>query len=216
MDAANAAARALTGFGAATVHEAAGRRGAVDHRIRPLRDGYRLCAPILTVSTIAGSNLLIHQALAQAPIGWALAVSTSQAGEDFGYWGDLMTRAAEHAGLAGIVIDGCVRDAAAIRDTDLPVFSRGVCLRGTIKVPDGTIGAAISLGGVAVRTGDVVVGDDDGVVVIPRDDAKETALHALARDRSEAEIMRKLDEGETLVDIFGWGSGPEAIGDPRE
>ena len=146
------AAAALETLSAATVHEAYGRHGALDPAIQPLVAGRHICGPAMTVRTVPGSNLLLHQALYHTPPGWILLAATD-GGRDFGYWGDVMTAAAIERGLGGVIIDGGIRDLAELRASTLPIFSAGHTMRGTIKVQEGEIGEPIVVGGVRACPG---------------------------------------------------------------
>jgi 4-hydroxy-4-methyl-2-oxoglutarate aldolase len=199
---AEAADLPLAAFSAATVHEAIGRRGALPARIRPLGPGMRVCGPALPVFCPAGDNLMLHAAIEEAPPGSVLVVDHEAAAED-GPFGDVLAAACRARGIAGLVIDGCVRDAAALRAEAFPVFCIGVCLRGTTKTRCGTVGAPIRLGDVVVRRGDAVLGDEDGVVVVPATEVAQAAAAACAREAGEAALREALAEGALTLDLLG-------------
>ena len=116
----------------ATLHEAGGRIGVMPSAIKPVSPTFRVCGPAVTVHSPGGDNLWLHRAIYVAQPGDVLVVHVS--GEyDFGYWGEIMSCAAKARGLAGLVIDGCVRDGGILADFGLPVFARGLCIRGTGK-----------------------------------------------------------------------------------
>lgn len=188
-------------LGSATLYEASGLRCAVDPLIRSLWDGAFIAAPAYPLECSPGDNLAIHLALEQVPRGAVLVVSTS----DFvaGYWGEVLTVAAEAAGVTGLVIDGGVRDIAAIRSRKFPVFSRGISVRGTVKASAPSIGKAMNFTGVPVAPGDLVVADDDGVIVIPSAEAERTILAGEDRAAKEAAMMQKLADGATTVELLG-------------
>jgi 4-hydroxy-4-methyl-2-oxoglutarate aldolase len=120
-----------------------------------------------------------------------------------GPWGDLMTTSALARGVAGLVIDGCVRDAQVIRGMGFPVFSRGVCMKGTTKVAtDGDVNLPVTCGGVVVAPGDIVVADDDGVVVVPLATAAETLAKARERTAREEELRVQLEAGRTTIELL--------------
>lgn len=200
----------LAEFSAATVHEAFDRRGDLSPLLKPVLPGWRLCAPAMTVSTPPGSNLAVHQALYRTPPGWVLAVATS-ADRSFGYWGDILTTAAIEQGLAGLVIEGGVRDIAELREAGFPVFAGAHTLRGTAKLPGGVIGGAVSIGGTAIAPGDVLVGDDDGVVCVPAAAVPAVARAARQRAESEDEKLAALRGGATTLELYGF---PAAETDP--
>ena len=117
-----------------------------------------------------------------------------------------MSTAAKAAQLGGLVIDGCVRDGALLGKVGFPVFARGLCIRGTGKdfAARGWINAPLLLGDIAVEAGDLVVGDTDGVCVVPRARAEEVLRKSQEREDKEAETMRQLRAGETSIDLYGW------------
>lgn len=203
MDAAVAAE--LSRLGSATVHEAAGRSGALPSSIKPVDPSWRVCAPAYPVSTPAGNNLALHQALYATPPGAILVVATGayDDGVEWGYWGEILNAAAIEVGLAGLVIDGGVRDVSPLRAASFPVFARAVSILGTAKSGDGsTLGMPIRIGDVTVAAGDVVVGDADGVVVVAADSVATVAAAAVDRERHEQDILRRLSAGERTLDIY--------------
>ncbi|HKS99594.1 MAG TPA: dimethylmenaquinone methyltransferase [Rugosimonospora sp.] len=194
-------ARALA---AATMHEAAGRIGALHPAIRPAFVGARVTAPAYPVACSPGDNLWIHRAVYAAGSGEVLVVDVGE-GAGFGYWGEVLSTTAVARGLAGLVINGGVRDHDALAALGFPVFSTGLSIRGTTKDPaaPGHLGEPVEVGGVRVHRGDLVVGDADGVAVIPRADAEKVRRAAAAREATEAEVMRRLRAGERTLDIYG-------------
>lgn len=193
---------AIAGEAAATLHEAMGRRGAMTAAIKPLHAGTRVAGPAVTVSAGPTDNLMIHIALAIAKPGDVLVVDYKGMVES-GPWGDLMTTSALARGVAGLVIDGCVRDAQVIRGMGFPVFSRGACMKGTTKVAtDGDVNLPVTCGGVVVAPGDIVVADDDGVVVVPLATAAETLAKARERTAREEELRAQLEAGRTTIELL--------------
>lgn len=197
-----AAARSLP---AATLHEAGGKIGALPSAIKPVAPGMRLCGPALTVHAPGGDNLWLHRAFEVAQPGDVMVVYASGAYEH-GYWGEIMATAAKVRGLAGLVIDACVRDGALLADIGFPVFGRGLCICGTSKDfgAIGWINAPLRIGDVTVRPGDLVVGDGDGVVAVPRLQAAAVVAASVQREAQEADILRRLAAGESTLDIYGW------------
>ena len=169
--------------------------------IRSIWDGAFIAAPAYPLECSPGDNLAIHLALARVPRGAVLVVSTSNFVA--GYWGEVLTVAAEAAGVAGLVIDGGVRDIAAVRSRKFPVFSRGISVRGTVKASAPSVGQAMSFTGVPVAPGDLVVADDDGVIVIPAAEAGRTLLAGEDRAEKEAAMMQKLAHGATTLELLG-------------
>lgn len=193
---------ALAGFSSATLHEAIGQGGAMAGVVKPIGAGMRVCGPALTVDCPAGDNLAIHAAIAGARPGDLLVVDHKGAMDD-GPFGEVMATACLARGIVGLVIDGCVRDSAEIRALRFPVFARGLCIRGTAKTQPGAIGRPIVCAGAAVAPGDVVLGDDDGVVVVPRGRAAEAVHAATERLQKEAEMMERIRAGATTVELLG-------------
>ena len=191
-------------LGTATLHEASGLpASAVDPALRPVWAGASVAGPAFPVECAPGDNLAIHLALEQAPRGSLLVVTAG--GFIAGYWGEVLTVAAETAGIAGLVIDGGVRDTAALAARHFPAFARGISVRGTRKVCAPSVGQPINLAGTPVAPGDLVVGDDDGVVVIPAGQVEATLASGSARAAKEEAIMEKLRQGRTTMDLFGLG-----------
>ena len=199
----------MTGIlASATLHEAAGRTGALPARLRPAyRDAY-LAAPAFPVLCPVGDNLWLHRAVATARPGEVLVVAVTGAdssdAEEFGYWGEILSEAAAARGLAGLVIDGGVRDVRALKQVGLPVFSSSICIRGTIKDPDapGSLGEPIVFGDVRVNRGDLVVADADGVVVIPADDRAAVLAAGREREAKEEAIIQRIRAGATTLDLY--------------
>jgi 4-hydroxy-4-methyl-2-oxoglutarate aldolase len=190
---------------AATLHESAGKVGALPSAIKPVSPKFKLCGPAVTVHSPGGDNLWLHRAIYEAQPGDVLVVYVSQHYEH-GYWGEIMATAAQARGLAGLVIDGCVRDGVLLAEINFPVFSRGLCIRGTGKDfgARGWINAPIAIGDVVVNAGDLIFGDGDGVVCIPRANAANAISASIERDAHEAEICSRLRGGETTLGIYGW------------
>ena len=196
------AARALP---TATLHEAGGRIGVMPSAIKPVAPSFRVCGPAVTVHSPAGDNLWLHRAIYVAQPGDVLVVSVS-GGYDFGYWGEIMSCAARTRGLAGLVIDGCVRDGAILVDFGLPVFARGLCIRGTGKDygARGWVNFPALFDDLTVHPGDLVVGDTDGVVVIPRERAGEVVAAAAQREAKEAAILERIRAGERTLEVYNF------------
>jgi 4-hydroxy-4-methyl-2-oxoglutarate aldolase len=186
-----------------TLHEAGGRIGAMPHAIKPLDPQWKLCGPAVTVHGPGGDNLWLHRAIYVAQPGDVLVVHVSGAVE-YGYWGDIMTSAARHQQLGGLVIDGCVRDGAELLQAGFPVFARGLAMRGTGKDfgAVGWINRPVLVGEITVSPGDLVAGDGDGVVVLPRGTVGRVIEAANAREAKEAAVLKRLANGERTVDIY--------------
>ena len=189
----------------ATLHEAGGRIGVMPSAIKPVAPTMRICGTAVTVHGPAGDNLWLHRAIYVAQPGDVLVVHVS-GGHDWGYWGEIMSAAAHARGLAGLVIDGCVRDGAVLADFGLPVFARGLCIRGTGKDfgARGFINFPTLFDDLVVQPGDLVVGDTDGVVVVPRARAAEVVAAAQAREVKEAAVIARIRSGERTLDIYNF------------
>lgn len=190
-------------LGASTIHEASGGVGALPVQIRPITSGLGMAGRAVTVSGPGADNLWLHRGLAVAGKGDVLVVSVAGHYES-GYWGEVMSWAARSRGLAGVVIDGCVRDSDRLTGIGVPVFARGLCIKGTTKRPDG-IGAVnepITIGDVTVSHGDLVAGDGDGVVVIPSRQVQQVLEKSLERMEREAEVVYALKRGGSTISLL--------------
>lgn len=192
-------AAALVALGAATVGEGGGQ--AMHARIKPVWPGAVLAGPASTVRCAPTDNLAIHVAVASGQPGSVLVVETE--GGDRGYWGEVLTTGAESRGLAGLVIEGGVRDVAALEAHGFPVFARVVSLPGATKTSGGEIGGEVTVGDVVVADGDWIVADADGVVVIPKAELDATITRAQARAEGEQAYFAALRSGATTVDLLG-------------
>ncbi len=192
-------AEALSALGAATLGESGART--MPSRIRPVWPGASLAAPAYPVRCTPGDNLAIHVAVASATEGMVLVVDVGRI-EARGYWGEVLTTAAEARGVAGLVIDGGVRDVAALEAHAFPVFSSTVALPGATKRSRGAVGATTVVAGVTVAPGDWVVGDVDGVVVVPGDRLDETIEAGRARAAAEDGYFAALRDGATTVSLL--------------
>ena len=201
----------LGALGTATLHEAQGQTGAMNHDIKPINPACRLVGRALTVDTRPDDNLMLHYALSKASPGDVIVVN-AKGFLEAGLWGDLMTLGALQRGVAGLVIDGAVRDADAIAQMGFAVFCKGLSIKGANKTLAGAINQPIVCGGVAVNSGDIVVGDRDGVVIIPAERAQATLDNALAREQKEDAIRQRLKAGETTVSILGLEDKLQSLG----
>jgi 4-hydroxy-4-methyl-2-oxoglutarate aldolase len=193
----------ISQFSAATLHEALGKTGNLPSGIRPISSKMKICGPAYTVMTAPCDNKMLHRAYAAAKKGDVLVVNCSNFYEA-GYWGDLMSLGAKTKGIAGLVIDGCVRDADDIEAMNFPVFSRGLCIKGTGNHGEGILNQPIIMGEYIVNPGDIIVGDRDGVVVIPQQLVMETLEKARARELKEENVRIELRKGRNSLQIYGW------------
>lgn len=169
----------------------------MDAGIRPVWNSPRIIGPALTVWCHSADNLMVHKALAVAMPGDILVVNT-QGNMANAAFGELMGTSAVKIGLAALIIDGIVRDADALERMRLPVYSRGVCPNSCNKDGGGEVGGIIACGGVAVRPGDIIVADRDGVTVVPLDDADEVARLAAAIMEREEKRLAEIERGVVL------------------
>src|SRR3954463_6587057 len=193
---------ALGGFGVATVHEAIGRRGLADRRLRPIRPGQRLAGTAVTALCWPGDNLMIHVAVEQCRPGDVLVVATNSPSTD-GLFGELFATALASRGVRGVVLGCGVRDVAELREMGFPAWSTAVSAQGSVKATAGTVNVPVVLGGQTVHPGDVVVADDDGVMVVPRADVPRALTAAQARIDKEAASRTAFEQGELGLDRYG-------------
>lgn len=188
-------------LGTSTLFEASGLdTSSTDIDIRPVWTGASVAGPAYPLECSPGDNLSIHIAMEKAPRGSILVISTG--GFVAGYWGEVLTVAAEAAGVAGLIIDGGVRDIAALTARRFPVFSRGISMRGTIKASAPSVGQPISFTGTPVAVGDLVVADDDGVLIIPAAHAQRTLDQGQVRADKEAQMMESLTRGKSTLELM--------------
>lgn len=197
-----ARARALP---SATVHEAGGRVGALPPAIKPVHPSMKLCGPAVTVHSPGGDNLWIHRALYVAKPGDVLVVYANEV-HDYGYWGEIMSTAAQVRGLGGLVIAGGVRDIDLLERIGFPVFATGLCIRGTGKdhLARGWVNHPVLMGDITVHAGDLVLGDRDGVVVIGRERAAEVVQAAEQREAKEADVLKRVAAGERTLEVYNF------------
>ncbi len=204
-------AQALTRLGSATLGESGGRT--MRARSRAAWSGARVAAPAFPVRCTPGDNLAVHVAVTCAPTGSVLVVDVGDVPER-GYWGEVLTTAAKSRGLRGLVIDGGVRDVAALRELAFPVFSAMVALPGAAKVAAGRVGFPVRVGGAPVALGDWVVGDEDGVVVVPGAVVDEVVEAGRVRAAKEQEMFERLRAGATTLELLEIDPGPVEVAEP--
>ncbi|MGR3874863.1 4-carboxy-4-hydroxy-2-oxoadipate aldolase/oxaloacetate decarboxylase [Streptomyces graminifolii] len=193
---------ALAGFGVATVSEAMGRTGLLGPSIRPVQQGVRVAGTAVTVLGWPGDNLMIHAAVEQCGAGDILVVTTTSPCTD-GLFGELFATALQQRGVRGVVLNTGIRDTQELRDMGFAAWSRAVSSQGTVKATGGSVNVPIAIDGQVVRPGDVIVADDDGVVVVPREKARETARRSEAREVKEAATRAAFLEGQLGLDRYG-------------
>ncbi|HLW97816.1 MAG TPA: hypothetical protein VKR82_04160 [Candidatus Acidoferrales bacterium] len=187
----------LASFGnasSAQVADSMSRLGAMDTGIKPIWPSPRIIGSALTVWCHAGDNLMLHKAISMALPGDILLMNTQGNITNSGF-GELVATSAVKIGVRGVIVDGTVRDSEALQALALPVYARGLCANGCNKDGPGEVGAIISCGGVAVRPGDIIIADRDGVAVVPLDDAPEVAKLAAAQVAREEQRLAEIKKG---------------------
>lgn len=198
-------------IGSATVYEAAGRIGSVNPNIKPLSKGVRILGTAFTVYCPPKDNLMLHKALQVAQEG-DIIVAAIDRYPDAGYWGGLMATSAVARKIGGLAIDGCIRDSEEIISMGFSVFCRGTCIRGTSKRGLGLINHQIVFGDVIVNPGDLVLGDDDGMVIVPKQRLEEVLKASLEREEKEKKKTTLLSNGVTSVELNNLDSVFQALG----
>lgn len=201
----------LRALGAATVYEAQGAKGALDSGLKPIDPSSRLVGPALTVDTRPADNLMLHYALLKARPGDVLVVD-AKGFLEAGPWGDVLTAAAMRAGVAGLVINGAVRDASAITEMGFPVFCRGLSIKGTGKVHAGQLNVPVCIGDVMIHPGDIIVGDRDGLVVVPPEKVEGVLESAQTREAKETEFRAAIERGACTAELLGLMPTLERLG----
>jgi 4-hydroxy-4-methyl-2-oxoglutarate aldolase len=184
--------------------DAMGRYGGMSAAVKPILSHCKIVGPAVTVKIYPADNLMLHKATELAKAGDVLVVDAGGF-PDMAILGELLCLVCKKKGIEGIVLDGGVRDVRGIREIGFPVFSKGILPTGPVKDSPGSINVSIQCGGVPVAAGDLIVGDMDGVVVVPRGRMQEVLEKGRAIVEKERKMRERIENGELIYDILGLG-----------
>lgn len=193
------------------VADANGKTGNMDAGIKPIDRKMKVVGPAFTVKCFPRDNLILHQAIYDAPRGSVIVID-SGGFVDAGSMGEIMTIACMERGIAGVILDGACRDANEISELGFPFFCRGFNPGGTAKDSWGSLNVTVQCGGVVVHPGDYVIGDADGVVVVAQAEARRVLEKAKAIAQREVEVKELLRQGKSTLEIYGFDKLIQAKG----
>jgi len=205
------AVKILGQLGVATVHEAQGRTGLQLPYMRPIYNAARVAGPAVTVLCQAGDNLMIHAAVELCQAGDVLVVTCTSPSTD-GMFGELLATSLRTRGVAGLVIDAGVRDVADLTAMDFPVWAKAISAQGTVKATAGSVNVPVTCAGQRIYPGDAVIGDVDGVVVVPRADVSDVVFAGQQRIAKEEKNRERLRAGELGLDMYGLRTKLKEVG----